>query len=80
VLSVNSTHHQGVLEPAEIFVATGRSRDGIVEVMELKPESMAMLPFLLSVQFHPERLVQRHARYRAIFEKFVKVCAKPIKR
>jgi len=31
------------------------------------------------VQFHPERLVQRHARYRAIFEKFVAACVKPIK-
>jgi len=80
VLGVNSTHHQAVLEPAELFAATGRSPDGIVEVMELKPKYLAMLPFLLSVQFHPERLVHKHARYRAIFEKFVKVCAKPIKR
>ena len=79
VLGVNSTHHQAVLEPAEPFTATGRSSDGIVEVMELKAGGPAMLPFLLSVQFHPERLVQRHARYRAIFEKFVAACAKPIK-
>ncbi len=79
VLGVNSTHHQAVVEPAEPFVATARSRDGIVEVMELKPECSAMLPFLLSVQFHPERLVQKHARYRAIFETFVTACAKPIK-
>ncbi len=39
VLGVNSTHHQGVLEPAEPFTATARSRDGIVEAMELKPEN-----------------------------------------
>ena len=79
VLGVNSTHHQAVLEPAEPFVATACSADGVVEVMELRPECSAMLPFLLSVQFHPERLVQKHARYRAIFEKFVAACAKPIK-
>jgi len=79
VLGVNSTHHQAVLEPADPFVATGRSADGIVEAMELKAECSAMLPFLLSVQFHPERLVQKHARYGAIFEKFVAACAKPIK-
>jgi putative glutamine amidotransferase len=79
VLGVNSTHHQAVLEPAEPFVATGCSRDGIVEVMELKPALAAALPFFLSVQFHPERLVQKHARYRAIFERFVAACAKPIK-
>ena len=79
VLGVNSTHHQAVLEPAEPFAATARAADGIVEAMELKAECSAMLPFLLSVQFHPERLVQKHARYRAIFEKFVAACEKPIK-
>jgi putative glutamine amidotransferase len=79
VLGVNSTHHQGVLEPAEPFTATARSRDGIVEAMELKSECSAMLPFMLSLQFHPERLVEKHARYRAIFEKFIAACAKPIK-
>lgn len=79
VLGVNSTHHQGVLEPAEPFTATARSRDGIVEAMELKSDCSALLPFLLSVQFHPERLVQKHARYCAIFEKFVTACAKSIK-
>ncbi|HEY5043921.1 MAG TPA: gamma-glutamyl-gamma-aminobutyrate hydrolase family protein [Verrucomicrobiae bacterium] len=76
VLDVNSTHHQAVMQPAEPFVATARSRDGIVEAMELKPELAGKLPFLLSVQFHPERLVQRHARYRAIFQRFVEACAK----
>ncbi len=78
VLGVNSTHHQAVVEPAEPFTATGRSRDGIVEVMELRPELAGTLPFFLSVQFHPERLVQKHARYGAIFEQFVAACAKPI--
>ncbi len=73
VLGVNSTHHQAVLEPAEPFIATARSSDGIVEVMELKEN---LLPFYLSVQFHPERLVQKHARYRAIFQKFVAACGK----
>ena len=45
----------------------------MVEVMELKEK---LLPFLLSVQFHPERLVQIHARYRAIYRKFVEACGK----
>jgi putative glutamine amidotransferase len=74
VLGVNSTHHQAVIEPAEPFVASAISRDGIVEAMELKRKNE--LPFLLSVQFHPERLVQKHARYRAIFQAFVAACAK----
>ena len=79
VLGVNSTHHQAVLEPAELFTATARSGDGVVEAMELKPECSGMLPFFLSVQFHPERLVQKHARYRAIFERFVVASAKFIR-
>ncbi len=77
VLGVNSTHHQAILEPAEAFTATARSRDGIVEAMELKSD---WLPFFLSVQFHPERLVQRHARYQKIFQEFVAACGKNIKR
>lgn len=76
---VNSTHHQAALQPAEPFVATARSRDGIVEAMELKPELADQLPFLLSVQFHPERLVQHHTRYRAIFQKFVAACGREMK-
>jgi putative glutamine amidotransferase len=75
VLGVNSTHHQGVTAPAEPFTATAVASDGIVEAMELKTEHSRLLPFFLSVQFHPERLVQRHARYRAIFENFVAACA-----
>lgn len=71
VLGVNSTHHQAVLETAEPFIATARSRDGIVEAMELK---LPLLPFFLSVQFHPERLTHKHARYRKIFQNFVAAC------
>jgi putative glutamine amidotransferase len=79
VLGVNSTHHQGVCEPAGPFLATARSRDGIVEAMELKPECSGLLPFLLSVQFHPERLAQKQTRYSAIFETFITACTKPIR-
>ena len=80
VLGVNSTHHQAVMHPAEPFTATARSSDGIVEAMELKPGLAARMPFFLSVQFHPERLVQKHARYRALFQKFVAACGKNLRR
>ena len=76
-LGVNSSHHQAVLRPAGPLVAVARSRDGIVEAMELNPEAGRVLPFLLSVQFHPERLTERYAKHRAIFERFVRVCAQP---
>jgi len=45
--------------------------------MELNPEAARAMPFLLSVQFHPERLTERHGKHRAIFERFIQVCAQP---
>ena len=74
VLGVNSSHHQAVLETAEPLAAVARTRDGIVEAMEWKPEVARQMPFLLSVQFHPERLAGRHAEHRAIFSWFVESC------
>ena len=76
VLWVNSSHHQAVLVTAEPFVATAVSRDGIVEAMELKPAAARQMPFLLGVQFHPERLTPRHAAHRAIFDEFVAACVR----
>jgi putative glutamine amidotransferase len=73
VLGVNSSHHQAVLETAEPLAAVARTRDGIVEAMEWKPETARRMPFMLSVQFHPERL-GRHAEHRAIFSRFVESC------
>jgi putative glutamine amidotransferase len=75
ILGVNSTHHQAVGEVAEPLQVTGVSRDGIVESMELRPEAGRLLPFMLSMQFHPERLVRRHPEYRAVFRAFTKACA-----
>jgi putative glutamine amidotransferase len=74
ILGVNSSHHQAVMQTAEPLVATARARDGIVEAMELKPEAARLMPFLLSVQFHPERLTEKHAEHRAIFSRFVEAC------
>jgi putative glutamine amidotransferase len=73
---VNSTHHQGILQPAEPFIATARSPDGLVEAMELKPDFVPRMPYLLAVQFHPERLVQKGGCYPAIFRSFVAACQK----
>ena len=73
-LGVNSTHHQAVDRPAEILAVTARSRDGVIESLQLKSEATHLLPFLLSVQFHPERLVERHPEHRAIFAAFASAC------
>ncbi len=68
-LGVNSTHHQAVAKVAPGLHAVARSSDGITEALELK--TPGALPFLLSVQFHPERLMSRHVEHRAIFEAFI---------
>ncbi len=74
-LGVNSTHHQAVARPAEPLSVAGRSDDGIIESMQLKPDAAGLLPFLLSVQFHPERLADRYPEHRAIFSAFTRACA-----
>ena len=72
VLGVNSSHHQAVRVPAGALKATAVSSDGLVEAMEL--QQAGAMPFLLSVQFHPERLTPRYAAHRAIFDQFVAAC------
>ena len=75
VLGVNSTHHQAVDRLADILTPAGSSADGVIESLQLKPGASRLLPFLLSVQFHPERLASRHTEHHAIFAAFAKACA-----
>jgi putative glutamine amidotransferase len=74
-LGVNSTHHQAVSRVADPLQVIATSADGVVEGMELKPGATRLLPFLLSIQFHPERLANRFREHRAIFHAFTQVCA-----
>ncbi len=73
-LGVNSTHHQAIGRVAPPLRATAVSRDGVVEGLELKPAVAGWLPWLLSVQFHPERLVDRYPAHQAIFREFARAC------
>ncbi len=78
-LGVNSTHHQAVGRVAEALTPVAVGDDGVVEGLELNPalarkSRAALLPFLLSVQFHPERLAERHAEHRMIFQAFIESC------
>jgi putative glutamine amidotransferase len=52
----------------------GRAPDGLVEALELQPEAGDLLPFLVAVQFHPERLADRYPEHRAIFRAFIRAC------
>ena len=74
-LGVNSSHHQAVARMAKPLRVTARSPDGVVEGLELQPAMADVLPFLLAVQFHPERLWARHREHLNIFRGFVSACA-----
>jgi putative glutamine amidotransferase len=73
-LGVNSTHHQAVGRVAPPLRVAARSSDGVIEGLDLKPGAVHWLPFLLSVQFHPERLADRWEEHQAIFRAFTRAC------
>ena len=64
---VTSTHHQFVKDLAPGFRVTAESQeDGIVEGIEAEEH-----PFLVAVQWHPERMYQDHAEHLALFRALV---------
>jgi len=54
VRSINSYHHQAAGEPGPGLHVTGRSDDGVIEMLE--PADGMFHSFLLLVQWHPERM------------------------
>lgn len=72
-LAVNSTHHQAIGRLAPELRAVAQSADGVIEAVELKND--ADRPFLLGVQFHPERLIDRYAVFLQVFSGFIEACA-----
>ncbi|HEY3861158.1 MAG TPA: gamma-glutamyl-gamma-aminobutyrate hydrolase family protein [Verrucomicrobiae bacterium] len=71
-LGVNSTHHQALGKVAPALRVTAETSDGVAEAVELKEPKR--LPFLLSVQFHPERLIDRQGVFLLLFSSFVAAC------
>jgi putative glutamine amidotransferase len=71
-LGVNSTHHQAIGTVARELRVVAQSSDGVIEAVELKEPGR--LPFLLSVQFHPERLIDNNPSFRLLFSSFIAAC------
>jgi len=75
-LGVNSSHHQAVAKIAKPLRMSAVSEDGIIEGLELEPGSRQLLPYLLAVQFHPERMFARYPEHLGLFRSFTRACLK----
>lgn len=75
-LGVNSSHHQAVDRVAGPLRVTARSDDGVIEALEFTAAAAGWLPYLVSVQYHPERLAERWAEHRELFGSFTRACAR----
>ena len=73
-MKINTAHHQAVGDLAPMLRATAHTRDGIVEAVELNEAEAQNGPFLLGMQFHPERLWERHPEFLKPFRAFIKAC------
>lgn len=67
---VNSLHHQGVRHLAPPLRALATAPDGLIEAAEVRGH-----PFALSVQWHPENLVQDDPGMRGLFAGLVEASA-----
>ena len=68
-LEVNSSHHQALKVLGRELHVTARTSDEIIEAVE-----GANGGFVLGVQFHPERMLEREPRAHGIFRDFVDAC------
>lgn len=76
-LPINSSHHQAIAIPGEGLRVTARSvEDGVIEAVESDSTEVATQPFLLALQWHPERTVHTSPTSRAIFRRFVEEAGK----
>jgi putative glutamine amidotransferase len=74
-LGVNSTHHQAAGRVAPKLRVSARSADGVIEGLELTVTEANRGPWLVAVQYHPERLFDRHPEHAALFRAFVRASA-----
>jgi putative glutamine amidotransferase len=72
--TVNSAHHQAADIVAQSLRVSARSGDGVIEALEWNEADRK--PFLLLVQWHPERMQDAASPFsRPIAESFLRACA-----
>ncbi|HLS22398.1 MAG TPA: gamma-glutamyl-gamma-aminobutyrate hydrolase family protein [Pseudogracilibacillus sp.] len=65
---VNSNHHQANWTLGKNVVASARSEDGVIEAIEVKEH-----PFIIGVQWHPERLlIEKDKVSKRLYSYFIK--------
>jgi putative glutamine amidotransferase len=66
-MRVNSLHHQAVKVPGQGLTVSASARDGVIEAVELSDQ-----PFVIGVQWHPERLWAGNEASQLLFAAFVR--------
>lgn len=70
-VKTNSFHHQANNLPADGYVVSARSNDGVVEAMESKHHE-----FVMAIQWHPEGSYKTDETSQKLFNKFIEVAGK----
>ncbi len=65
-IMVNSFHHQAIKKLGKYLKTTAKSKDGIIEAIEVKNH-----PFFVGVQFHIEYLWKKNRRFLNLFKFFI---------
>lgn len=72
-ISINSSHHQSVDRFGEGLMCSAKAPDGIIEGLEYSNKNDK--PFLVAVQYHPERLLERENKAsKNLLERFLHEC------
>ena len=71
-VSVNSSHHQSVLDAGRSLRIAARAPDGVIEGVEWTGDSN----WVVGVQWHPERMVANDALAKELFSNFVAAARK----
>lgn len=67
---INSSHHQGIDRVGEGLIVSARSNDGIIEGLEWEEKNGN--PFLLGIQWHPERMTDMESPFtKNVLERFI---------